>query len=275
MSSPSLLPPGANCVVLPTLRHHRRGAFDHLKEVGSRVASSGGERSLGGSGRRVQGGHDPGAHFIPVLSSGVGAGDKGSGWRMAATTSIKDEVNNSTTVAFLSPSFDEAVDISPSRQCCPGTGGPRCWLATGHLLFNQLGKDGNGKTARSRGAEREGGRRSDRVGRIGCQVPARCIPFLVWSHTLSHSRPDTGEKTDTTLTARPPVIREQIFCHDVVGFACGIVARRLDVERRLDSMLEPLLPLWSALAIALAAFPRRVHKFPQISAKEARAGCSR
>lgn len=159
----------------------------HLKGVGwsGRV---GGDSSLGGSGRRVQGGHDTGAHPSRSCRAGYEAGDKGSGYPGGDGRNDSHQGQKSTTrgqPGFLPLPFDEAVDISLSRQCCPGTGGPRCWLANGHLLFGQLGKDRNGKTARSRGAERKGGRRSDRVGRIGCQVPACCIPFLVWSHTVT------------------------------------------------------------------------------------------
>lgn len=48
------------------------------------------------------------------------------------------------------------------------------------------------------------GRRSDRVGRIGCQVPARCIPFLVWSHTVTQPRRERdGHNPDRPATGHP------------------------------------------------------------------------
>lgn len=85
------------------------------------------------------------------------------------------------------------LSISPSRQCCPGTGGPRCWLATGHLLFNQLGKDGNGKRlgAGVRNVK-EGGALTVLVG-LAAKFLLDASPSS-FGHTHCHTAEDTGKK---------------------------------------------------------------------------------
>lgn len=105
---------------------------------------------------------------------------------MAATTPIRDKSQQPGDSLDFSPCLSMKLSTFLSRaNAVPGQEVLAAGWQTGYLLFGQLGKDRNGKTARSRGAERKGGRRSDRVGRIGCQVPACCIPFLVWSHTVT------------------------------------------------------------------------------------------
>lgn len=85
-------------------------------------------------------------------------------------------------------------------------------------------------------------------------------------HTADQTRARRERETDATLTARPPVIREQIFCHDTLRRAL-LAASWLAASTWKEGWIRCWShgfpwALWSAPAIALAAFPRRVHKFP-------------
>ncbi|KAK1830656.1 hypothetical protein QBC39DRAFT_105496 [Podospora conica] len=228
----------------------------------------------------------------PVSSSGV-AGDKGAemdpgGDRPGQRHPSMGEPAPPPKSGLLScRGFDEAVDTPLLCQHSPGAGGPRCWPANGHLLFRQSRKDRNGKTAQSRGAERKGGRHSDLVGRIGRQVPACCIPFLVWSHCHTHTRPSRHgrEKGGRRETDRPATGRPGSIFSATTFFPsssrCGIVARRLDVERRLEidaGVAASPVECACGSPCCLPCLPQtcpQVPQLPQISAKEARARCSR
>lgn len=232
----------------------------------------------------------PRSASIPVLSSERGRKSviRGADTRVevAATTSIRDESQQiDQRLALLPPSFDEAVDITlsqanavPGQEVCaadwqPGTFCSASW--------------GRMATAKRLGAGvrnvKEGGALTVLVGLAAKFLLAASLSSF--GHTHCHTADQTrarraaGEReTDTTLTARPPGIREQIFCHDVlspderhrgspprrgkkVGFDARATASPVECACHCPCCLPQTCP--------------QVLHLPQISAKEARARCSR